>query len=258
MLRNDSGNAASCAPARADRCVPRRVDGRRRDRRGPSPRRRRRPRRQEDVDHRALAAVASSPFYDVRGNMNGIVLLRPAQVVLSGRGQAVQFWWDEMTAGIAKATNTILRALNSSMLQFADIEWITANIGLDSTPLVMKKEDQGEERVAVKKQGDDGKPMHRLMFGMPTIRTVAPFDWAAYLRQGGLELEKPPCAGNHEFFKLKGPLAKFRTYLAADTCPTTARSSSIPKSRSCADSSGRHRASELSARERLERVQLVG
>jgi beta-lactamase regulating signal transducer with metallopeptidase domain len=141
--------------------------------------------------------ASSSPLRYVRGGMNGFVMLRPALAVrhpdaarlasLYGASEGLSY------AALAKMLKVDMSRPDFRWLQPEDIEWITVNLGFD-VPAHLKSQ-----------KDSDGKPLHRMVFGISAIRTVAPFDWLAFLRQWGLKFEKAS-EGKREFYKITGPL----------------------------------------------------
>lgn len=75
-------------------------------------------------------------------------------------------------------------------LHVQDLDWVTLGLNFG------------------KKTGGDGRPLHSLEFGPPAFRTVAPFDWRAFLRQwrvGTTEVREVA----RPYYRLTGPVKEF-------------------------------------------------
>ena len=72
-------------------------------------------------------------------------------------------------------------------LDCRDIEWVTTNVRFDHGKNAAKDEP------------------FRIMFNSPAVRTVAPFDWLAFLRQWGCELEEVRIEKG-VYFRINGPI----------------------------------------------------
>ena len=71
---------------------------------------------------------------------------------------------------------------------------------------------------------------HGFMVGRPAFRTVAPFDWLAFLRQWRFEFVEVR-EGGRVYYRIEGPLKEaLGPRPPAPTCPTTGPSSSMRRS----------------------------
>ncbi len=82
-------------------------------------------------------------------------------------------------------------------LRLQDIEWVTAGVGFPQYP--------GDKQRAPKDA--ENKPMHRIAFGNPVVRMVAPFDWLAFLRQWRFDCEEVRVKGR-ECYKITGEIKR--------------------------------------------------
>ncbi len=107
-----------------------------------------------------------------------------------------------------------------------DIEWVTAGVGFDRS---IPRNPANKQRPPT---DAENKPMHRIAFGDPAVRMVAPFDWLAFLRQWRFDCEEVRVKGR-AYYKITGEFKRICGDRAlACSCPTTGRSSSPRKTRS--------------------------
>jgi len=134
-------------------------------------------------------------------NMSGLVAFRPAAIF--------------RRAGMAHFATRILEAIDLElaelkklkvdpskpghvMLRLEDIEWVTCGIQFGR---------------AHQKNAEDPL-MHTFMLGVPTVRTVRPFDWLAFLRSWGLEFVEVREPGG-VYHKITGQL---KTLIGPNPC----------------------------------------
>ena len=116
-------------------------------------------------------------------------------------------------AAIFRRTGMVLIAPFIDEFLDIDLNHLAKELRLDpSRPGWLKLQPEDIESVAcgikfgrANPKDDKGQAMHSIEFRGVTIRTVAPFDWLAFLRQWGLELEEVR-EGSHVFYLGKGPL----------------------------------------------------
>ena len=89
---------------------------------------------------------------------------------------------------IAKQYKVITSKPGSLKLGIADIEWVTGSIRFDRS------------------RSSDGRVLHRFIVGGLTVRTVAPFDCLAFLRQWHFDFVEAR-HGGRVYYKITGPLA---------------------------------------------------
>ena len=89
-----------------------------------------------------------------------------------------------------------------------DIEWFTVGIRFDQSPPKGQTGTQGSPSSA------RDAPMHRIIFGTPAVRMVAPFDWLAFLRQWRCGCEEVRASG-HAYYRITG---KPRELLGGNMC----------------------------------------
>jgi hypothetical protein len=82
-------------------------------------------------------------------------------------------------------------------IRLQDIEWVTAGVGFPQYP--------GDKQRAPKDA--ENKPMHRIAFGNPVVRMVAPFDWLAFLRQWRFDCEEVRVKGR-AYYKITGEIKR--------------------------------------------------
>ncbi|MDR3635457.1 MAG: M56 family metallopeptidase [Isosphaeraceae bacterium] len=136
------------------------------------------------------AETRTAPLY-VRDGKDGVVVIRPAATVRRAGMTLLMPFLDPLDVELARLAKELkIDATRPGLLklQCSDIEWVTGNIGFGRT-----KNTEQEE-------------LHSVMLGNPAIRTVAPFDWLAFLRQWRCELEEVHIEKG-VYFKVKGPIA---------------------------------------------------
>jgi len=172
----------------------------------------------------AKAEVALSQPHDpsksvvvpyVREGWDGVAVIRPAAVFRhKGMDRLLPLLQQELMgidwdlAALAKHLKVDTSRPDFLKLRCQDIEYITAGIGFDKSP----RNVQGDK---VRAQGGGiEEPMHRIMFGTMSARTVAPFDWLAFLRQWRIECEEVRVNGR-AYHRLNG---YFKTLLGRNPC----------------------------------------
>lgn len=143
----------------------------------------------------STAAVPAAPLY-LRDGMDGVVLFRPAATLQHVPMQKQLLPLLRDAAGIEASIEELAKQYHVDTkrpgflwLRLQDIEWITAAVGLDRT-----KSNQADSP-------------HTLMLGSPAIRTVAPFDWLAFVRQWGCTLEEVH-VDKAVYYRVKGPITE--------------------------------------------------
>ncbi len=125
--------------------------------------------------------------------MNGVLAFRPAAAFRrTGMGrlaplcdEALIMCLSELSAACkVDMSRPVRRTLRSQ-----DIEWVISGVGLGRS----------------KQKDDEGRPLHTMVFTGLTVRTVAPFDWLAFLRQWNFDFEEVR-EGGRVYYKVAGPL----------------------------------------------------
>jgi hypothetical protein len=137
-------------------------------------------------------AETSVPIY-VREGVDGVAMIRPAAALRHpgmDRFLAVikKQQLDEGISYFAKGLKIDTSRPDFLKLRAQDIEWITAEVTFGRA----------------KKDSKDG-PLHTFAIGNPAIRTVAPFDWLAFLRQWQFKCEKVG-EGASAYYRVTGEL----------------------------------------------------
>jgi hypothetical protein len=144
----------------------------------------------------ARPADASAPPLYVREDTSAVVMIRPA---LATRHMGVPLWEDMVGVDLSDLSKQ-LRVDTSRpgylKLRAEDLEWVTATLRF------------GRGKTA---QRSD---LHSFMFLCPAFRTVAPFDWLAFLRQWRLEFAEVRETGR-VYYRVTGPL---KEYLGPTAC----------------------------------------
>ncbi len=141
------------------------------------------------------------PLY-LHESMDGVVVLRPATAVrLVGTKRLMSFVdllsEDFEFSQIAKQLGVDTTRPGFIRLGVEDLECVTLAVGFGRN---------GKD--------SEGKELHTMKFGYPTFRTVAPFDWLAFLRQWRLEFAEVR-EGGHVYYRITGPL---REAIGPDPC----------------------------------------
>ena len=128
------------------------------------------------------------PYF--REDAGGVALIRPA-AALRHPGMdrflaVIKEYLDKEVEFHAKRLKIDTSRPDFLKLRAQDIEWVTGEVTL------------GRAKNAAK-----GEPNHTFGVGSPAIRTVAPFDWLAFLRQWRLECEEARVKGR-AYYKLTG------------------------------------------------------
>jgi hypothetical protein len=112
------------------------------------------------------------PLY-VAGNMHGVVLIRPAAAARHAGVDRITPLVDEILgfdlSEVAKKLDVDRGRPAFVRLGIDNLEWITFGVRFGQT------------------KNKEGAKLHTIMFGTPAVRTVAPFDWLAFLRQWRFE-----------------------------------------------------------------------
>ena len=82
-----------------------------------------------------------------------------------------------------------------------DIEWVTVGVGVDRS---IPRNPANKQRPPT---DAENKPMHRIAFGDPVVRMVAPFDWLAFLRQWRFDCEEVRVKGR-AYYKITGEIRR--------------------------------------------------
>ena len=82
-----------------------------------------------------------------------------------------------------------------------DIEWVTVGVGFDRS---IPRNPANKQRPPT---DAENKPMHRIAFGDPVVRMVAPFDWLAFLRQWRFDCEEVRVKGR-AYYKITGEIRR--------------------------------------------------
>ncbi len=139
----------------------------------------------------ARPADTSAPPLYVREDASGVVMVRPALAMRHAGVDRLVPSLDDMVGFDLSDLSKQLRVDTSRpgylKLRAEDLEWITAGLRF------------GQAKNAEK--GD----LHTFMLLYPTFRTVAPFDWLAFLRQWRLEFAEVR-EGGRVYYRITGPL----------------------------------------------------
>jgi beta-lactamase regulating signal transducer with metallopeptidase domain len=134
------------------------------------------------------------PLYFGEG-MQGAVVLRPAAAArhagLKRLEPFLKLALDGELSHLAKELGVDMTRPGFVKLRAEDLECITLGLGFGQTS---------------RTKDDKGNPLHTVKFGSPTFRTVAPFDWLAFLRQWRLECAEVK-EGRRAYYRITGPLA---------------------------------------------------
>ena len=147
----------------------------------------------------------SSEVPYVREGKDGVAVLRPAAAF---RHAGMAPLLTVINAGLGEGLSMLAKQLKIDTsrpdflkLHIQDIEWVSTGIDLGwSPPQNAKTKDHSST-------GKEDPPLHRIAFGTPTVRMVAPFDWLAFLRQWGFEFEEVRVK-DHAYFKVSGEIKK--------------------------------------------------
>jgi hypothetical protein len=148
----------------------------------------------------ARTALAPLPPLYLHEGMDGVIVLRPAAAVrLVGTKRLMSLVAlmseDFEFSQLAKQLGVDTTRPGFIRLGLEDLDCITLALGFGRT-------------------SNQGEGLHSIKFGYPTFRTVAPFDWLAYLRQWRLEFAEVR-EGGHVYYRITGPL---REALGPDPC----------------------------------------
>ena len=153
---------------------------------------------------KAPAPLAINERFELRyapEGMDGVIAIRPAAALgHAGMGRLATVLSAELASGLAELSRQLgvdTSAPGFLTLGLGDIESVVSGFGF-------------------RRNGNDERnKMHQLMFGgVVTVRTTAPFDWLAYLRQWGVGFEEVRQKGR-VFYKITGSLAP---HLGPDPC----------------------------------------
>ena len=220
-IGNDRPPLAAGASPGDDRVSPRR-DGRRGDAPRPGPRRRGRLSRRGQARGRIT-----------RGPPGRRV--RPAAVRPRGRerrGHDPTRGWPAATRGWTGSCPWLERHAGSRPLgprEATQRRHLAA--GLPEAPRRRPRMDHRRPPLRPRRRTPRGTRLHTFMFGCPAFRTVAPFDWLAFLRQWRLEFVEVR-EGGRVYYRITGQLKEALGPTLRRTCPTTGPSSSMRRSRS--------------------------
>jgi hypothetical protein len=165
------------------------------------------PARAADDDTPAASPRAAAPATEtrieppyVRDGMDGLVAIRPAAIHRRiGTGRAAALLSGALgvdLVNLPKQLKVDTTRPGFRKLGWEEIEWLACAFGVGR---------------AKHPRGDD---LHSLTLGSLTVRTVAPFDWPAFLRQWRLDLVEAR-VGDRAYFKIEGPL---KPGLGPDPC----------------------------------------
>ena len=142
----------------------------------------------------------SIPIY-IPEDADGVILLRPAAAFRrNGTDRLlalIKATWGEELATFAKQLEIDTGQPSFLKLRCQDIEWVTGRIFFGRT-----------------KNNSEGKPQHTFGVGGPVVRTLAPFDWSAFLRQWRFECVEVRM-GSRVYYKITG---KFKAMLGPTPC----------------------------------------
>jgi beta-lactamase regulating signal transducer with metallopeptidase domain len=151
----------------------------------------------------ADSARASGPLLDVRffsENARGLIAFRPATILRRARvPQTLAVLLGELGGEfpvtalpvIAKELGIDPPAPGQGVLPLDQIELIIATLGF------------GQGKVS-----QDGRPMHRVEIGPPTIRAIRSFDWLGFLRAWHIPLTEVTSVG-HTYYQIGGPIKRY-------------------------------------------------
>src|SRR5262249_39524739 len=132
------------------------------------------------------------PLY-LREGTYGAIVLRPAAAARHpGFDRIVSFLDDALEfdlSDLSKSIGVDIARPGFIKLGAEDLEWVTLSLGFGRG---------GKDK--------DGTELHRIEIGSPTFRTVAPFDWLAFLRQWKFEFAETRHGGRGHY-KMTGPPA---------------------------------------------------
>jgi hypothetical protein len=140
----------------------------------------------------SAAAAASSPLFYPHPGMSGVMVLRPARAARHAGMERILPALDEGLAPGAKKLGIDPKRPGFLRLELKDIDWVTLGITFGRT---------------TRMKDEDGRPLHTVMVHTPAVRTFAPFDWLAFLRQWRLECSEVRDRGG-VYYRLSGPVAE--------------------------------------------------
>jgi beta-lactamase regulating signal transducer with metallopeptidase domain len=148
----------------------------------------------------ARAADAPTPPLYVPEKVSGVLVLRPARAYRHAAVKRIAPRLDNLLGGDLSELWTlsakVMARPGAVKLAVEDLEWITAGVRFGHS------------------KNPDGAMRQTFMLGWPAFRTVAPFDWLAFLRQWRLEFTKVR-EGKAVYYRVKGQLSGI---LGPDPC----------------------------------------
>jgi hypothetical protein len=136
------------------------------------------------------ADLSSPPIY-VREGTSGVIMIRPALALRHAGVERLIPLVDDIVgidlSGLSKQLGVDTSRPGYLKLRAEDLEWVTAGLGW------------GRGKTA------DHREMHAFMLSCSAFRTVAPFDWLAFLRQWRLEFAEVR-EGGRVYYRITGPL----------------------------------------------------
>jgi beta-lactamase regulating signal transducer with metallopeptidase domain len=135
-------------------------------------------------------AKTTAPLY-LRDGSQGVLVIRPdAALRHAGMVRLVPLLTDVIGFDFPSFANLAAEAAahGAPHLALADVEWVTASVSFGETA------------------NADGEKLQTVMAGSPVIRTVAPFDWVAFLRGWRCEVVEVRVEKG-VYYKVKGALA---------------------------------------------------
>jgi hypothetical protein len=132
--------------------------------------------------------------------MSGVVAFRPAATLrrlgmdpLKSLLREFLFDDDELASG-AKRLGVDMSRPGFIELGVEDVESVVVGVSFGGRP-----------KIGPQSRDEQGQPLHSIEFSGLTIRTVAPFDWPAFLRQWKMELEEVKVQRG-VCYRIKGPM----------------------------------------------------
>jgi beta-lactamase regulating signal transducer with metallopeptidase domain len=147
------------------------------------------------------AGPSIPPLY-LRDGMNGVIVLRPAAASRhAGMDRLVRLLVQENPLGIdlsslAKELKVDTSRPGFLKLGVEDLDWVTFGLGFG------------------RGKNSERTDLHAFMLSVPVVRTVAPFDWLAYLRQWRFEFAEAR-EGGRPYYRVLGP---WKEILGPDPC----------------------------------------
>jgi hypothetical protein len=141
------------------------------------------------TSNRATGPLLLPPY--VPDGATGLVVFRPAATFRRMSPDLVvpllNSFLDIDVSEFMKQYQVITSRPGALRLGVEDIEWVTGGIRFGRS------------------KSNEGKVLHNFMLGSPTVRTAAPFDWLAFLRQWHFDFAEAR-HGGRIYYKMTGPL----------------------------------------------------